>query len=122
METEISRERAREGSTMRDLSDGDRPVELRAAPAGDHRGVHRKRTLKQARVILTDWSTLDCTVRDMSEGGARLVFGSAFTLPKEFRLLMVQANTIVPVRLQWQRGTEVGVAFTGPHEAAPSRV
>ena len=58
-------------------------------------------------------------MRDISEGGARLVFGDAFQLPEEFRLHIVTTNTIVPVQLQWQRGMEAGVAFTGPESPTP---
>ncbi len=105
---------------MQQPSDNDRPKE----PAGEtpktseHRDVHRQRTLKRARVVLTDRSTIDCTIRDISKGGARLVFADAFQLPETFRLIIVMSSTIVPVRLQWQRGVEAGVAFAGPEEPA----
>jgi hypothetical protein len=86
-----------------------------------NRGDHRQRTLKAARVVLTDFSTIDCTIRDISKGGARLVFGDAFTLPQEFRLLLVSTNMIVPAKLLWQRAKQAGVAFTGPEEPAHAR-
>jgi len=82
----------------------------------EHRDVHRQRTLKRARVLLADRATIDCTIRDISKGGAHLVFGDAFELPETFRLIIVTTNTIVPVHLQWQRGKEAGVAFSGPEE------
>ena len=100
-----------------------------AAPSGPaegdggahNRGAHRQRTLKEARVLLSDSSTINCTVRDISEGGARIAFGDAFSLPQEFRLLLVSTNTIVPVKLLWQRGKIAGVGFTGPEEPAHAR-
>lgn len=86
-------------------------------PAEDeHRDLHRQRTLKRARAVLADRSTIDCTIRDISESGAHLVFGDAFELPETFRLIIVTSNTIVPVHLEWQRGKEAGIAFTGPEE------
>ena len=117
---------AAEDSVMRSNTDADKPVELRpSAPADDggahHRSSHRQRTLKAAKVILTDWTTMDCTIRDISEGGARLIFGDVFTLPQESRMLIVMTNTIVPVKLLWQRGLTAGVAFTGLEEPAPTR-
>lgn len=117
---------AGEDSAMHSIADADKPVEPRAPAAADdggahHRSAHRQRTLKQAKVILTDWTTVDCTIRDISEGGARLVFGDAFSLPSEFRLLLVSSNTIVPVQTLWQRGLSAGVAFTGPEEPAHAR-
>lgn len=102
-------------------SDPDHPIEPRVNDEGK-RHAHRKRTLKEARAILSDWTVIDCTIRDLSDAGARLVFGNAFELPQEFRLLTVSTNMIVPVRLLWQRGASVGVAFTGPEEQATRRI
>ncbi len=89
---------------------------------GKHsRSDHRQRTLKQARALLSDRTTVDCMVRDMSKGGARLSFADAFALPEEFRVLFVSSNTVVPVKLLWQRGQNVGVGFTGPEQPGPAR-
>jgi len=102
----------------------DEPIEPRTPgdDGGEHnRSAHRQRTLKAAKVVLTDWTTIDCTIRDISATGARLVFSAAFALPETFRVITVMANTIVPVRLLWQRGTAAGVAFTGPEEPATAR-
>jgi hypothetical protein len=113
-----------EGSAMHKID------ERLAAPDGPasgdggahNRGDHRQRTLKAARVLLSDdFSTIDCAIRDISKGGARLVFGDAFSLPQEFRLLLVSSNTIVPAKLLWQRAKQAGVAFTGPEEPAHAR-
>ena len=101
---------------MSDPNNADKPLEPNTD--GEHRGVHRQRTLKRARAVLSDRSTIDCTIRDISQGGAHLIFGDAFSLPETFRLLIVMSNTITPVRLQWQRGMEAGIAFTGPEEPA----
>jgi hypothetical protein len=106
-----------EGRIMQDH--GDMQTSLRAAPAdsgGEHRGERRRRTLKQARAVLSDSTVIDCKLRDLSEDGARLVFGGAISLPEEFRLYNVSDAWIAPVRLEWQRGLEAGVTFTGPQE------
>jgi hypothetical protein len=113
---------AGEGNSMASASNGDKPAG--GTPPDDgahHRSSHRQRTLKAAKVVLTDWTMIDCTIRDISEGGARLVFGDAFSLPEEFRLLIVSTNMIVPVKLLWQRGLNAGVGFTGPEEPAAAR-
>jgi hypothetical protein len=117
---------SRKDGAMGSIANADRPVEPRmSAPADDggahHRSTHRQRTLKAAKVILTDWTTMDCTVRDISASGARLVFGDAFKLPEEFRVHIAMTNTVVPARLLWQRGLTAGVTFTGPEEPAPTR-
>jgi len=87
----------------------------------DHRGSERRRALKGAKVVLNDWSTIDCTIRNLSDGGARLEFGDLTTLPEEFRILITSENTLVPVRRAWVRGNAVGVEFTGPPKPAPAR-
>jgi hypothetical protein len=87
----------------------------------EHRAATRRRTLKEGQVVLTDSTLMNCTIRDLSETGARLEFAGLVTLPKEFRLLIVSSNTIVPVALAWQRGPLVGVYFTGPQQPAPAR-
>ena len=63
---------------------------------------------------------MDCTVRDLSEDGARLVFGGATQLPKTFYLVLLSDNTRVPPSCLWQRGLSAGIAFTGPARSAPS--
>ncbi len=101
------------------MNEHDADKGLSAAPAkddGEHRNTHRKRTLKQARAVLSDWTAMDCKLRDMSDSGARLVFGNLVSLPQEFRLHNVSDGTITPVRLRWQRGLEAGVTFDGPAE------
>jgi hypothetical protein len=119
----IGRLPSEEGSAMHHVD------ERLAAPSGPaegdggahNRSAHRQRTLKEAKVVLSDWTTIDCLVRDISKGGARIAFGDAFSLPQEFRLLLVSTNTIVPVKLLWQRGKTAGVGFTGPEEPAHAR-
>ena len=41
--------------------------------------------LKDAKVVLSDWTMINCTIRDVNEEGARLVFSGATSLPEEFR-------------------------------------
>ncbi len=93
-----------------------------ASGGSEQRAAHRQRALKAAKVVLSDWTTIDCTLRDLSDEGARLVFAAATSLPEEFRLMIVAAGTIRKVRLLWQRGLSAGVAFAGPEEAAPPRM
>lgn len=88
--------------------------------AQDRRAI-RKRTLKEGRIVLSDRSTIDCTIRDLGEGGAKLVFDGLTSLPESFELLIVADNKLMPAQLLWRRGLSVGVAFTGPERPAPTR-
>ena len=87
----------------------------------EHRASQRRRTLKQGKIVLSDWQVLDCLIRDMSETGARLEIGGVTELPKAFRLLVASSNLLYPVDLAWQAGLGVGVRFTGPGQPAPPR-
>ncbi len=87
----------------------------------DHRSAHRRRTLKEGRILLSEWSGIDCCIRDLSETGARLDFDGPTSLPPAFRLLIIASNLIVPAELAWQRGQSAGVHFTGPGTEAPTR-
>lgn len=75
---------------------------------------------KRPKVVLSDWSVIDCRIRDVSEVGARLEFSGPTELPPELRVLIVSSNLIYPAELQWQRGLAAGVRFTGPG-SVPSR-
>jgi hypothetical protein len=87
----------------------------------ENRRAVRRRTLKEGKVILSEWTVLNCRIRDLSEGGARLEFGALTELPAEFRLLIVSENVLIPATVAWQRGQVVGVRFTGPGKAASPR-
>lgn len=91
------------------------------APADDKRGGLRRRALKEAKVVLRDWSTIDCALRDFSEEGARLGFKDPVQLPGDFKLLLPMSEQIRPAELVWQRGLLAGIRFTGPARAAPPR-
>ena len=87
----------------------------------DHRLAVRRRVLKEAKVVLGDWSTIDCILRNVSDGGARLQFSDPVVLPEQFNLLLVASNTLQPVRRAWERGTSAGIEFAGPERPAPPR-
>jgi len=55
-------------------------------------------------------STLNCRVRDMTAGGARLDLSTQQLLPHEFEL-QVSGSTIRRCGLRWAHGTFVGVHF-----------
>lgn len=81
----------------------------------EKRKFQRRRVLKRGKVLFQDHtSLLDCTIRDLSEGGARLIIDHAITLPAEFRLVNVSDGETRDVRVAWRRGDQVGVGFLSP--------
>ena len=91
------------------------------AASNEHRVAKRHRVLKSAKIVFDDWRAIDCTVRDLSETGAKIQVGGAHLLPHKFRLLMVSENTIRSVQIAWKLNDTIGVAFRGPAEKAPVR-
>jgi len=85
------------------------------------RASQRRRALKEAKVVMSDWTTIDCVVRDMSETGAKVQFSGPTELPGEVRLLILSSNMLQPAEVAWQRGQSAGLHFTGPALAAPPR-
>jgi hypothetical protein len=79
----------------------------------DRRQERRLRVLKAGKVLLSDWLSVDCTVRDISSAGARLEFDVPVSLPGEFRLKLVSADLTIPAVCAWQRRLEAGIRFTG---------
>ena len=97
------------------------PGSLSEAPVPDRRQTRRLRTLKQGKIVLSDWTVMDCLIRDMTDEGARIALGGLTELPGKFRLLVVSSNLLVPAELEWQRSLLAGLRFTGPGVQAPPR-
>jgi len=78
----------------------------------DRRSGHRARALKSAKIVLNGrHSTIDCLVRDLSAGGAKLKVANTAAVPKEFELLLESDNILVKAEVIWRRGEYVGVQF-----------
>jgi hypothetical protein len=92
--------------------------------SAENRKYPRRRVLKSGVVIFNNrHSTMDCTVRNLSEGGALLVFARPPTLPDRFSLRFEDGSEF-PCRKAWQSAMSIGVAFLNvgappPPAAAP---
>jgi hypothetical protein len=79
-------------------------TDLRLAP--------RKRSLLGGRIVFNNRSsTLDCTVRDLSPTGAKLLLTSTATIPSEFDLEIPLKEQTLHARVMWHRGNACGVSF-----------
>ncbi|MFD2648658.1 PilZ domain-containing protein [Devosia albogilva] len=77
----------------------------------DHRQAPRRRTLKGGRIVINNgFSTFECTVRNLSDTGARLKVASIVGLPDSFDLVM-EDGTRHACRVAWKTETELGVTF-----------
>ncbi|MBT9288387.1 GGDEF domain-containing response regulator [Prosthecodimorpha staleyi] len=97
-----------------DPADADRMAETDdAQTAGrERRRQPRWRTLKPGKIVFNEFnSTIDCVVRNLSEGGARLKVEGAVALPEFFHLKIADAGALRRVRKCWQYNNEFGVQF-----------
>ena len=56
-------------------------------------------------------SSVDCLVRDVSETGAKLVFGEAVAIPDVVELYLSNKDEVRRAKVQWRKGHEMGVDF-----------
>ncbi|MER2604769.1 MAG: PilZ domain-containing protein [Siculibacillus sp.] len=78
----------------------------------DRRAKERRRALMSGCVHFADGtSSLDCTVRDMSEGGVRLRFFGPPLLPHDFEFRLVERGVRRRARRVWTSEREIGIAF-----------
>jgi hypothetical protein len=80
-------------------------------PFADRRSNVRKKVMRAARVFFNDrQSLIDCTILDLSDGGAKLEFASRQMLPRTFDLQM-QNGAIYRCEVRWAKDNFFGVRF-----------
>jgi hypothetical protein len=78
----------------------------------EKRRIQRSRVLKSARMLFNHCaSTMDCTVRNMSERGACLLVASPVGIPPTFELTLDDGRSRRPCRVTWQSADKIGVVF-----------
>ena len=76
------------------------------------RTEERVRAFLRARILFNNnSSTIECTVKNMSAGGAKIELSSALSVPCEFDLDVPQKGRIYRARLMWRDSTSLGVQF-----------
>ena len=89
-------------------------------PETNNRTTRRQRVLKQGKMVLANNITVvDCTIRDLSPTGARLLCGDPGVIPNEFRLVFIAERQMRDVKVVWRRPEELGVHFTSELRRAP---
>jgi len=87
---------------------------------GEQRIARRQRVLKQGKILLPNGMTvIDCTVRDMSATGARLIVGDSGAIPNVFRLVLTADRSMREVKVVWRRPEQLGVHFLSEPKKAP---
>lgn len=77
----------------------------------ERRASPRIRAFKGARIIYNNgMATRDCTIRNLSAGGARLVMETTVELPNGFELALEDGSRR-QCEIRWRRFNELGVEF-----------
>lgn len=75
------------------------------------RNLRRQRVLKGGRIVFNGgYSTIDCTIRDLTAKGARLRVDSIVGVPEEFELEASDGRSW-RCRVRWRSASECGVEF-----------
>ena len=78
----------------------------------ERRATIRHRTLKGGRIALNDgFSTISCTVRNLSTDGALLRLASVVGVPDQFQLVMDDGRSF-DCAIVHKSATDIGVRFT----------
>jgi hypothetical protein len=90
---------------------------------GEQRRALRRRVLKAGLVAYNErHSTLSCTVRDISDTGARVRVDGSVSAPDTFELIIQIDGLEASCEVVWRNGSEVGVRFLGaPRMVAAKR-
>ena len=86
---------------------------------GNERRLKKRwRTVSKGQVVFNNRSSvMDCSVKNLSDIGANLVFPDVSLLPQDFELDIPSRNLRVQARLIWSQGATHGVMFVPPEAA-----
>lgn len=81
-------------------------------PIAERRPKARKRVLLTGIIAYANGAhSFHCTIRNLSETGARLAVGGNAHFPSDFYLINIRDRVAYEVKLVWNRGAEIGVTF-----------
>jgi hypothetical protein len=98
------------------------PFDFQAPPsatgaAGEARREPRPRTLLSGKLVFGPHDhTADCTIRNLSGGGAKIQTSLAATLPREFWLIVVKQGVAYRASIAWRRDETLGLHFEAAHD------
>lgn len=82
----------------------------RQSVAQESRRAPRARTFLGGKIVFRDGSfSFNCTVRDISDGGARIQIAPEQLVPKWFYLLTSRDDYALEAQVEWQRGVLLGL-------------
>lgn len=84
----------------------------RLPPTADRRPERRRRTLLGGRVSYDDGAhVFDCTIRDLSTGGARITVPGQQPIAQNVYLINIRDRVVYEAVVVWNRGGQAGLSF-----------
>jgi hypothetical protein len=78
----------------------------------EHRKHPRRRTLKAGRIVFNQRrSVINCTVRNLSDGGACLEVATSVGVPDDFDLIIEPEGSSRSCHVAWRSEHRIGAAF-----------
>ena len=77
----------------------------------ERRKCARSRVLKSAKIVIGGASVIDCVVRNVTSGGARLEVSNTIDLPEILAVTFDDCHSFRDCRLAWRTLSTVGVQF-----------
>jgi hypothetical protein len=66
-------------------------------------------------------ASIECTIRDLSDTGARIAFATLVTVPDNIELHIPQKQSTFPAQVRRRDGYEIGVSFQNQRSDEPRR-
>ena len=60
---------------------------------------------------------IDCTIREMSDSGARLLIANTVGVPETFHLFEKSSGMVYPTSVAWRQASAIGSSSTGRRRA-----
>lgn len=85
------------------------------------RQAERMRAFLRAQIVFNNrMSTIDCTIKNISQTGAKVALSDTLTLPTEFEIDIPQKGRSHRARLVWRDKEAIGIEFIDAKPAAAS--
>lgn len=87
------------------------PGQNEAADPG-RRASRRQRVLFGGKIVIGPNFSMDCTIRNLSDGGAQVRVGPEVALPHGFHLIEIRSGMAYRAEVAWRSLTAAGLKFT----------
>jgi len=91
-----------------------------AEDAAEKRSTRRQRVLLAGKLVMDHGLVMDCTVRDISQSGARLLVPDSIAFPDRVQLLVMRQAVVYSARPKWSKPPHFGLEFLGAEDLATS--